>query len=173
MGEVTADHADLGAVFDGHMRHEFVDRDVDATMATMNAEPYVDNVLVMTGGVGREELQRFYAEHFTGRWPADMGITPVSQTLGAGQVVDEMVIGFTQDLAMDWLLPGVRRTGRHVELPVVVVMVSRAARWPTSTSTGTKPASWCRSACSTRVGCRSPASSRRASCSTRRCRPTC
>ena len=31
--------ADLAAVFDAHVRHEFVHRDVQATMATMAAEP--------------------------------------------------------------------------------------------------------------------------------------
>jgi hypothetical protein len=32
---------DLGALFDAHVTHEFVDRDVDATMNTMTAEPYL------------------------------------------------------------------------------------------------------------------------------------
>ena len=33
--------ADLGALFDGHIAREFADFDVDATMETMVAEPYV------------------------------------------------------------------------------------------------------------------------------------
>jgi carboxymethylenebutenolidase len=42
----------LGAVFGKHMKQEFEDHDVDATMETMIKEPYVHHVFVMTGGVG-------------------------------------------------------------------------------------------------------------------------
>jgi hypothetical protein len=31
--------SDLGAIFDAHVRHEFVDHDVAVTMKTMVAEP--------------------------------------------------------------------------------------------------------------------------------------
>jgi carboxymethylenebutenolidase len=113
---------DLGTMFDAHVRHEFVDRDADATMATMTAEPYVNHVTVMAGGVGRDAVRRFYADHFIGQWPADMTITPVSRTVGVDRVVDEMVISFTHDLGMDALLPGVPPTGRPVELAVVLVV---------------------------------------------------
>jgi carboxymethylenebutenolidase len=52
-----ADHQEpgsgnLGAVFDAHVKHEFVDYDVDATMQTMVAEPYLLHVPTMTGGAG-------------------------------------------------------------------------------------------------------------------------
>jgi carboxymethylenebutenolidase len=43
---------DLGAVFDEHVRHEFEDYDVEATMKTMIKEPYVHHVPTLTGGVG-------------------------------------------------------------------------------------------------------------------------
>lgn len=43
---------DLGAVLDEHMRHEFEDRDVQATMKTMVKEPYVHHIPTLTGGVG-------------------------------------------------------------------------------------------------------------------------
>ena len=41
---------DPGAVFDAHVRAEFVERSVEATMATMTDAPYVTHVPVMTGG---------------------------------------------------------------------------------------------------------------------------
>ena len=44
--------ADLGAVFDEHVASEFVTKDIDATMATMVAEPYVWHVPAMTGASG-------------------------------------------------------------------------------------------------------------------------
>lgn len=113
---------DLGAVFDEHIADEFVALDVDATMETMTADPHLDHVPVMTGGVGRDEVRSSYADHFIGKWPADTKITTVSRTVGERQVVEEMVMSFTHDVTMDARFLGVAPTGRPVELPVVVVM---------------------------------------------------
>jgi carboxymethylenebutenolidase len=113
---------DIGAVFDEHVAAEFVDLDLDATMATMTEEPYVNHVPVMTGGVGRAEVRSFYGQHFIGKWPADIEITPVSRTVGADQVVDELVLAFTHDIEMPQLLPGIAPSGRHVRLPFCVVV---------------------------------------------------
>ena len=121
-GEDEDEAAALGALFDAHVRAEFVDRDVEATMATMTERPYVNHVPVMTGGNGREAVRRFYADHFVGRWPADTEVRPVSRTAGQGRVVDELLISFTHDVEMPAILPGVPPTGRRVELPFVVVM---------------------------------------------------
>src|SRR5262245_4377624 len=54
---------DLGAIFDAHVRHEFVDHDVDATMKTMAAEPYVHNVPTLIGGDGHAGVVDFYTHH--------------------------------------------------------------------------------------------------------------
>ncbi len=113
--------ADIGAVFDEHVAAEFVHLDLEATMATMTDDPYVNHVPVMTGGVGRDEVRSFYGEHFIGKWPADIEITPVSRTVGDRQVVDELVLSFTHDIEMDQLLPGVAPTGRSVRLAFCVV----------------------------------------------------
>ena len=51
---------DLVALWEAHCRYEFETRDVDATMATMVAQPYVNHVPTMTGGVGHDQLMRFY-----------------------------------------------------------------------------------------------------------------
>ena len=53
-------HHDLAALWEAHCRYEFETRDADATMATMVAMPYVNHVPTMTGGVGHDELKRFY-----------------------------------------------------------------------------------------------------------------
>ena len=110
---------DIGAVFDEHVAAEFVRLDLEATMATMTDEPYVNHVPVMTGGVGAEEVRQFYGQHFIGKWPKDIEITPVSRTVGDDQVVDELVLSFTHDIEMDQLLPGVAPTGRRVRLAVL------------------------------------------------------
>jgi carboxymethylenebutenolidase len=113
---------DPGAVFDAHVRAEFVERDVDATMATMTDAPYVTHVPVLTGGYGRDEVRRFYSSYFVGRWPTDMQIKQVSRTVGQGRVIDELIASFTHNIEMPAMLPGVAPTGRKVELPHVVVM---------------------------------------------------
>jgi carboxymethylenebutenolidase len=113
---------DPGAVFDAHVRAEFVERDIDATMATMTDAPYVTHVPVMTGGCGREEVRQFYSSYFIGRWPADTQLKPISRTVGQGRVIDEFILSFTHDVEMPAMLPGITPTGRKVELPHVVVM---------------------------------------------------
>jgi carboxymethylenebutenolidase len=113
---------DLGAVFDEHVRSEFVLHDVDATMATMTDDPYLTHVPTLMGGVGREEVRWFYGRHFIPKWPADTSVAPVSRTVGEDQVVDELIVSFTHDIEMDTILPGVPPTGRYVEAPFVVVV---------------------------------------------------
>ena len=117
-----ASEPDIASVFDDHVAAEFVDMDLDATMATMTADPYVNHVPVMTGGVGLEGVRQFYGDHFIGKWPRDIEITPVSRTVGENQVVDELVLAFTHDIEMPQLLPGIAPTGKHVQLAFCVVV---------------------------------------------------
>jgi len=37
-------------------------------------------------------------------------------------VVDELVVSFTHDVQLDFMLPGIKPTGKKVELPHVVIM---------------------------------------------------
>jgi carboxymethylenebutenolidase len=113
---------DLEALWEEHCRHEFETRDVDATMATMVATPYVNHVPTMAGGVGHDQLKRFYKYHFIGANPPDTTMTPVSRTVGADRVVDEMVVRFTHTTMIDWMLPGIAPTGRVVEIPLVAIV---------------------------------------------------
>jgi carboxymethylenebutenolidase len=111
----------LAAVLDDHLAAEFVTMDVDATMATMADDPYLNHVPVLTGGIGREEVRRFYEQVFIGHWPADTTMQQISRTVGHDQVVDELVLSFTHDITMSHMLPGVLPTGRRVRLAVCVV----------------------------------------------------
>lgn len=114
--------SNLGAIFDKHVKHEFVDHDVDATMKTMVKEPYVHNVPTLTGGEGYDGVYDFYKNHFVGKMPADTKIVRISRTVGKDQVVDELILSFTHDREIDYMLPGIPPTGKHVRLPHVVVM---------------------------------------------------
>jgi carboxymethylenebutenolidase len=115
-------HPDLVALWEEHTRCEFETRDVDATMATMVAEPYVNHVPTLAGGVGHDELKRFYKYHFIGGNPPDTTLAPISRTVGADQIVDEMLFSFTHTSEIDWMLPGVAPTGRKVEVALVAIV---------------------------------------------------
>jgi carboxymethylenebutenolidase len=117
-----AENVTVGEIFDAHVRAEFVDKDVAATMATMVPEPYLTHVPTLTGGTGRSEVEGFYRDHFVGHWPDDVEVKPLSRTVGQNRVVDELVVSFTHDREMRPYLPGVPPTGRKVVLPHVVVM---------------------------------------------------
>ena len=113
---------DLGALWEAHCRYEFETRDVEATMASMVAEPYVNHIPTMTGGVGHDELKRFYKYHFIGANPPDFRTTPISRTIGADRIVDEFVMHFTHTTEIDWMLPGIAPTGRKVQVAGVAVV---------------------------------------------------
>ena len=121
-------HYDFVALWEEHIRHEFDTRDVPATMATMVAEPYVNHIPTLTGGVGQSQLARFYRYHFVHQNPEDMKITSISRTVGSTQVVDEFIMSFTHDTEIDWLLPGVKPTGKYVEIPMLGVIQFRGSK---------------------------------------------
>src|SRR5262249_30230985 len=118
----TAEERRLIALWERHMRYEFLDRDAAATVATMSRENYVNHVPVLTGGRGPAEMLEFYSSHFIPKMPADTQITPVCRTLGQGRIIDEIILKFTHDTEMDWMVPGVSPTGKRVEVPLVVVV---------------------------------------------------
>jgi carboxymethylenebutenolidase len=113
---------DLGVVFDEHVKSEFVTKDVEATMKTMVREPYVHHVPVLTGGVGYEGVYNFYKNDFVGKMPDDVNVMRLSRTVGKDQVVDELILSFTHDREIRPVLPGIKPTGKYVEIPVVIVM---------------------------------------------------
>jgi carboxymethylenebutenolidase len=88
----------------------------------MVAQPYVNHIPTLTGGVGYDELRRFYDRHFVPRTPKDTTLTPISRTIGADRVVDEMLFCFTHDIEIDWMLPGVAPTGKYVKIPLVAII---------------------------------------------------
>jgi carboxymethylenebutenolidase len=122
---VLGPHYDLSSLWEAHRRCEFETRDVDATMATMVAEPYVNHIPTMTGGYGYRELHRFYKHHFIPKSPKDIRNIPVSRTVGADRIVNEGVLCFTHDTEIDWMLPGVKPTGKYVEVPIVGIITFR------------------------------------------------
>lgn len=118
-------HYNLSYLWDMHCEYEFNTRNVDDTMATMVAEPYVNHIPTLTGGVGYKDLYRFYKHHFVDSNPDDTTLVPISRTIGDTQIVDELLFCFTHDREIDWLIPGIAPTGKYVEIPLVAVVKFR------------------------------------------------
>jgi carboxymethylenebutenolidase len=112
----------IDKVFDKHIEYEFENKDLEATMSAMIKDPYVHHVPTLTGGMGYNEVYTFYKNHFIGKMPKDIKIKPISRTVGQDQVVDEVIISFTHDREIEYMLPGIAPTGKYVEIPHVVVM---------------------------------------------------
>lgn len=120
--KVMGPNYDLDSLWQRHSDLEFIERDVDATMATMVPQPYVNHIPTLTGGVGYRDLHRFYRNHFIPKNPQNAKVIPVSRTIGADRIVDECLLCFTHDIEIDWMLPGVPPTGKYVEVPLVAIV---------------------------------------------------
>ena len=116
---------DLARLWEEHTRHEFATRDTESTLATMVDDAYVNHVPVLTGGTGKDALRDFYSRDFIPSMPPDTTLTPISRTVGENQLVDEMIFSFTHTQEMPWMLPGVKPTGRRVEIPLVAIVKFR------------------------------------------------
>src|SRR5262249_22390956 len=120
--KLTAEQRAMVDLWEQHLKAEFQDKDARASCDTMVAWPYVNHVPVLTGGVGRRQLEHFYGKYFIPSMPPDVELVPISRTVGQDRIVDEFVFRCTHTKQMDWLLPGVKPTGRRLELVTVVVV---------------------------------------------------
>lgn len=121
-------HYDLIEMWERHAYFEFGLRDADQTIETMVDEPYVNHVPSMTGGTGREELRNFYKNYFVDVHPDDYSVISVSRTVGVNRIVDEMLISFTHDRLMDYVLPGVPPTGRKLSIAACGIVTFRGPK---------------------------------------------
>jgi carboxymethylenebutenolidase len=115
----------LQELWEKHVQHEFDTHNTEDTLATMVEDAYVNNIPVMTGGVGKPALREFYSKYFIPQMPPDTALTPISRTIGTDRLVDEMVLKFTHTIQMDWILPGIAPTGKRVEVAVVAIVQFR------------------------------------------------
>ena len=112
----------MSDLFQKHVEAELAG-DLETTMATMTDHPHLTNVPLITGGVGWKGVRDFYANHLVGKFfPPDVEMINVSRTIGADQIVDEVVIKFTHTTVIEWMLPGVAPTGKKVEMAVAVIV---------------------------------------------------
>jgi carboxymethylenebutenolidase len=116
---------DLARLWEAHTQYEFATPDVEATLATMVEDAYVNHVPVMTGGRGKPALREFYGRDFIPCIPPDFQMTSLSRTVGQDSLVDEMLTSFTHTIEMPWMLPGIAPTHRRVEIAIVAIVTFR------------------------------------------------
>ena len=107
---------------------EFVTKNADATMATMVAEPYVNHIPTMTGGMGYKDLHRFYRDYFIPANPPSMKMKLISRTIGTNRVVDELHVSFKHTHIIPWMLPGIEPTNKDVEVALVAIVCIRGGK---------------------------------------------
>lgn len=122
---VLGPYYDYAALFAEHTYHEFTTRDVDATMATMIDEPYVNHTPTLAGGVGHDMLKRFYKYHFVDQNAGGRDRTRISYTVGPDQLVLESYTKFRHDAVIDRYFPGIEPTGKVVEIATVIIVKFR------------------------------------------------
>lgn len=130
MAEQQATHAALSPqqlehLWAEHLKGEFETKDVEATLATMVEDAYVNHMPVHTGGRGKEALRVFYRDDFIPSWPEDLQMTPTNRVVAEGQLVDELHITFTHSKQMNWFLPGISPTNKKIAIDIVVVVQFR------------------------------------------------
>lgn len=122
---VQANRKRLEKIWAQHIRHEFVTKNVEATLATMVDDASVDHVPVHTGGRGKDQLRAFYRDVFIGSWPDDLQMTTTNRVVGPDQLVEEDHLRFTHSKPMEWFLPGMPPTFKEVDIDFVVVVQFR------------------------------------------------
>ncbi len=112
----------LDAIFSAHMDAEIAG-DLDKTLATMAPNPHLVNIPTMVGGQGQAGVRTFYSKRLIGQFfPPDVKFETVSRTYSEERLVDELIISFTHTTVIDWMLPGVKPTGKRVETVFVVIV---------------------------------------------------
>jgi carboxymethylenebutenolidase len=119
---------ELEHVWDEHTDALLARRDTTASLATVAPVPSILHIPAMTGAVGRQPLQRFYAEDFLPHLPGDLVLARISRTVDRFRLVDEMTVSFTHDRELPWLLPGVSPVSRRAEVLAIAVVAFERRR---------------------------------------------
>jgi carboxymethylenebutenolidase len=115
-------------LWEEHTAYEFEEHNTEKILSTMTDHPIDIDVPLLTGGVGLEEVRKYYSEYFIPKNPPDTEVVLLSRTVGQDRLVDEMIQRFTHTIEMDYMLPGIPPTGKRVEIPVIVVVEFREGK---------------------------------------------
>lgn len=126
--KVFGTQPDIELVLEKNVHSKFFTHNADQALTayTTHKTPHVTHIPTLTGGIGTDELKRFYSEFFT--TPPSMKVALVSRTIGVDRVVDEMHVRFKHTHEVPWLLPGVPPTDKRVEILMVSIVAVKGGR---------------------------------------------
>ena len=103
-----------------HLAGEFSNRNVDESLATMVEDASVCHIPTGSGGIGKAVLRRYYASEFIPSIPEDWTLTLKNRLATEQAIAEEARLRFHHSKQMDWFLPGIRPTGKLIEIDIVV-----------------------------------------------------
>lgn len=115
---------DVEELFDHFQFYSLNKKDIDNVMDCLTSDAVITYVPTLCGGHEAHEVKRFYQELFNALG-GDARITTVSRTVSANKVIEELVLSFTHDRTMEFILPGVPPTNKKVEIPLVMLATFR------------------------------------------------
>ncbi|KAK6078074.1 dienelactone hydrolase [Seiridium cupressi] len=120
----------VNGVVEENMECKFFAKDENRLMKTYTKahEAHTTFMPTLVGGVGNEELARFYGDFFLESNPESMQVTLVSRTSSANRVVDELHISFEHTQGMPWILPGIPPTNKYVEIMVISIVTLKGGK---------------------------------------------
>ncbi|OCL10172.1 dienelactone hydrolase-like protein [Glonium stellatum] len=121
---------ELERVWEENVEYKYFTKNTGKVLETFNdtPDPYVNYTPTMTGGIGKDELKRFYDEFFIPSNPESLVMRLLSRTIGVDQIVDELHITFKHTQEMPWILPGIPPTNKKIEVVVVSVVCLRGGK---------------------------------------------
>lgn len=117
-------------VVEENMESKFFAKDENRLMKTYTTAytPTTTFMPTLVGGVGTEELARFYGDFFMESNPDSLEVTLISRTASANRVVDELHVSFEHTQGMPWILPGIPPTNKYVEVMVISIVTLRGGK---------------------------------------------
>ncbi|OBK26150.1 hypothetical protein [Mycobacterium asiaticum] len=112
-------------VWEEHAIYEFGVKNADLAVSTMVPDASVMHLPTMSGGFGREQIRRYYADVFIPGIPDETSTELVTRSVGEDFLVDESIMYIRHDREIPFLLPRVEPTGLAIEVPFVVIVEFR------------------------------------------------
>ncbi|KAF2120043.1 hypothetical protein BDV96DRAFT_486203 [Lophiotrema nucula] len=121
---------DLERVWDENLEHKYHQKNTAKILEsfTSQPEPFVNYTPTMTGGIGQDELKRFYKDYFLPSSPPSFHMRLLSRTIGVDRIVDELYINFKHTTQMPWILPGIPPTDQKVEIVIISIVGMRGGK---------------------------------------------
>jgi carboxymethylenebutenolidase len=122
MKEILLNSDDMVELWEKHTLYEFGVKDAELAISTMVNDASVMHLPTMSGGFGRSQLRRYYAEVFIPGIPEGTRSELIKRFVGPDFLVEESIMCLPHEREIPFLLPGLKPTGRMVEVALVVIV---------------------------------------------------